>query len=365
MANKTKQRIDGNNNNQQFITSQTNNIIIGIDEQKAHEISTQAATEISQRYFKQCQEIANKRMDEFEEITINKLTKIENSLNSFLDPDFVTQYRLAQFKSAQTTDVNCYEILSELLIHRINKKDDYYTKTGIDGAIEIANKLSDSALSALTIFGCVLNVMPRSIDAEQGLSTLNNLYGVIIDDATLPEGNQWLDQLDILRAIRVSPYTIRKFRDLFTEKLKKYCDIGIPTNSENAAKARSLEADLGIPLLIQNPLLDGYLKLCFSKSDFENIRIPHDGDHVFLKDLEPKDQIRNAIDTIFSLYESDAESQRRINELLYEKAVSFKYIKIVQEWWDKIPHSIELTCIGRVLSHANAKKCYPEFPPLD
>lgn len=368
MENKSNQTIKGNENFQQNIVNQTNNYIVnGITEEKARSISEKISRDISSQYFELSQNIANSRMDEFENTIMNKLSKIENGLNNFVDPSFVYQYRNAQIQAAQTDDVNNYNLLCELLAHRSQKKENKFTKTGVDGAINIVNKLSDSVLSALTILNFFSNSFyPTSCDINDGLKTLDNLFKVIIKNSELPNGYQWFDQLDILQAIRINQiYPMKKFNQIMENKLSKYLVLGIQLESENYKKLLNIEKNIPFKLMVSNPLLPNYIKLSFDLESYDEVTINYNDSYILLKEVQPQEVIKKSIEDIVNLYDKDEEKLKKVKEKAHELMNSYKYIKMVGDWWNKIPHACEITAIGRVLGHANAKKCYPDFPDLD
>ena len=43
---------------------------------------------------------------------------------------------------------------------------------------------------------------------------------------------------------------------------------------------------------------------------------------------------------------------------------SYSAPKQLQLWWDNIPIAFDITKVGKVLAHTNAKRCDPELPDL-
>ena len=67
MANKIEQKIDGNENFQQSVETQNITIISqGVSKEEAREISAEMSRKVSNEYFQLSQDLANKRMDSFE-----------------------------------------------------------------------------------------------------------------------------------------------------------------------------------------------------------------------------------------------------------------------------------------------------------
>ena len=101
------------NNYQGENVTVVHNYIAQFDEEKARQISECSAKQIMEEYFSNADELAQKRMNDFENQFISKLAEIENALKIFNDPAFKLVYRKAQIQAATTTRENDYSILSE------------------------------------------------------------------------------------------------------------------------------------------------------------------------------------------------------------------------------------------------------------
>lgn len=362
MENKFNQKIKGNDNVQQHIDTQIINqySVSGVTEEQVRAISIQTALEICHEYNTLSRNLINERLNDFEKVVVDRIGNIEHSLNEFSNPSFVWQYKQAQIQAAISGEENGYKLLCELLIHRIKKEENKYSQTGINGAIKIVSELSDSCLSALTILSCVLRaVRPTSLSIDEGLENMNTLYGLIIKDSTLPTGYDWLDQLDILNAIRINQFSsFPKFSEIAVQIFSNYIAIGIKKETENYKRALLLQEKIGVDLLRENPLLPEYVKLPFSKEQIDGLYISINGQNIQLNSIPE-------IIEIFDLYEKNAAYQKEALSTFMDMLDSYNYLKIVHDWWDKIDRSCSLTAIGRVLGHANAKKCYPNFPDID
>lgn len=363
MVNKIEQGIKGNDNIQQNVETQNITIISqGVSKEEVKEISAEMSRKVSNEYFQLSQDLANKRMDSFENTFVERLSNIENGLNSFKNPDFVLSYRKAQIQAATTDDIESYKILTELLVHRHNNSSDGYKKTGVDGAIDIVNKLSDSSLAALSILACIeLSILPVDVRLNNGLSVLNDCFDSILKNS-LPTNNDWLDQLDILKAIRLNSFSsFKKFNEIICDMMPGYSTAGIKKDSDDYNKAIEIQNKYHMNILIDNPLNHKFVIIpMFSKNqlkDFKKnvmgIKIPFDDNDI------------KCCEELLNLYSKDSNEIANIKKLLMDKIDSFPSFKIIHEWWDKIPKACDLTIIGRVLGHANAKKCYNGFPDLD
>lgn len=359
MENKTNLLIKGNENTQQNINTQINYNVVGITENDVREISYKTSSEICAQYATLSASLINSRLDSFEHLVFERLDKVEHSINSFGDPGFVWQYKQAQIQAAISGTESDYNLLCELLVRRTQKKEDKYNQTGIDGAIKIVDELSDSSLTALTILCCVIKcIRPTSFNVDEGLATIDKLYQSIIQQTPLPNGYNWMDQLDILRAIRINTLSqFPSFKEAVPQIFKNYIALGIKKGTEKYTKALDIQKALNINILQENQLNDNYVKLPFQKDDISKLII------------QPINLALSSIDSqlkeIFDLYDTDTAEQEKLNSLLCNKLKTYHYISLVSNWWDKIPHACEITSVGMAIAHANAKRCYSEFPDLD
>lgn len=101
------------------------------------------------------------------------------------------------------------------MVHRIEKGNDRHVRTGIHRAVEIVEDISNEALLGLTIIHSLNSFIPVSPECVGALNTLNDLYGRLIY-AKLPDGIDWIEDLEILDAIRINPFG--KFKTI-----KEYC----------------------------------------------------------------------------------------------------------------------------------------------
>ena len=118
---KTTKAINSGANSTNF---QGDNITVNImqfDEDKAKQISEYSAQKVLEEYFSNADELAQKRMRNFEDRFIPKLAEIDDALKIFNDPAFKLLYRKAQIQAATTTRESDYNILSELLVHRYSR----------------------------------------------------------------------------------------------------------------------------------------------------------------------------------------------------------------------------------------------------
>jgi len=366
----SKQIQEAGDNSQQL---QANNMIvnIGIDEKRAREIYQEMNLQLKKDYTQEALAIANSRVTEFENRLLPKMDAVEGALEAFADPSFQLLLVEAQKTAASTERPADYDLLSELLIHRFQKGDNRVTRAGISRAVEIVDKISDDALLGLTVFHSVNYFFPASGVIQQGLNTLNDLFGKLFY-SNLPVGSEWLDHLDILDAIRVSNFGgLKKIEQYYPEMLSGYIDIGIEKNSDNYNKAIELLKNNGLPLniLVDHELNSDYVRVVLPNKDHIDSlalhrQIVNNGQLSFIK-VPLTDAQKNTVTSIYDLYKNDASiRQQNVNKFMEEWNKRPNLNKL-REWWDNINAGIQLTSVGKVLAHSNAQRCDKNLPPLN
>ena len=189
------------NNAQQF---QIQNLTIGIDEKRAREIYDEKYAIAKRDFTEEALRIANERVKEFENRLIPKIEAVNNGLNAFADPSFQLLLIDAQKAAVATERVVDYDLLSELLVHRIENGNDRHVRTGIHRAVEIVEDISDEALLGLTVIHSINSFIPVSPECIKALDVLDDLFDRIMY-AKLPKGAEWIEDLEILDAIRINP----------------------------------------------------------------------------------------------------------------------------------------------------------------
>lgn len=358
----------GNDANQYQI--ETLNINSGIDEKRAREIYQEMNLQTRKDYSREALEISSSRISEFENKLMSKMDKVDGALEAFTDPSFQLLLVEAQKNAASTERPADYDLLSELLIHRFQKGENRVTRAAINRAVEIVGDISDEALLGLTVFHSVSSFFPISGDIIQGLNILNNLFGKIIY-GNLPTGNEWLDHLDILNAIRVNTNgNLKKIETYYPEYLAGYVEVGIKKESEDYNKAIGLLLNKGISpeILVEHALNSDFSRLnirnkeeidtlSFRKEVVENGKISI----VFI----PLSEIqKNTIKSIYDLYKQDDVIKKQNIEKLMIEWDKQPNLKKLREWWDQLSSSIQITSVGKVLANSNAQRCDKNLPPL-
>jgi hypothetical protein len=344
---------------------------LGIDEKRAREVFQEMNLQLRKEYTQEALEIANSRVSEFENSLMPKMEQVDGALEAFADPSFQLLVIEAQKTAASTERPADYDLLSELLVHRFQKGESRIARAGISLAVGIVDKVSDDALLGLTVAHAVGSFFPVTGDIYQGLDVLNDLFGKILY-GKLPVGQEWLDHLDILNAVRLSSFgNLKKIQQYYPETLSGYTDVGIEKNSDNHTKAIEILNSNKLPLglLIDHSFNTGFQRLIVSnRQQIESItlhqQVLHEGQLVIVPVKLTQDHIK-AINSIYDLYSQDGNLRQKNVESFMAEWDKRPSLKALKEWWDNIPIILTITSAGKVLAHSNAQRCDNKLPPLN
>lgn len=335
--------------------------ISGADEKRVREIFNEmydiAKRDLSEIAIK----IANERVAKFEDAFVPKITKIDGAINSLADPSFQLLLTEAHKTAAATEREADYDLLSELLVHRIKKVDDRKVRLGISEAVKIVDKIDDDALLGLTLAYSV-NIYPLNGNIYEGLNILEeNMQKLMYDE--LPKGRDWIEHLDILKTIRISQFgKFKKIEEIYIEQLNGYACVGIKKDSEEYKKAIEFlkEIRLSNNILIEHELNDGYVRLALASiTNIENINelrkflYIKTGDEIKEEDII---KVQENLLKIYALYSDDKSLKKKIEEKFLDEWDKRPSLLKFKQWWNFIPNSFDITSVGNVLAHANAEK---------
>lgn len=365
MVNNQKQKAGDNSQQVQAGLIIVNN---GITEERAREIYDEKLQLLRKEFSGEAFEKIQNRISNFENDLIPRMQRIEGALNAFADPSFQSMLTTAHKTAAVTDSNDDYAILSELLIHKIKKGNNKNETIGIRQAIEIVNEIPEKALLGLTVEYAWSRVTPVSGKINQGLDVLDNLFSEFISEE-LPIGNEWLEQLNILNAIRISDFsTFKKVEDYYCEVLSGYSAVGIEKDTEDYHKALEILKKENLQnLLISHELNDGYYRLEFIDEDqlenYEILKTDITGKGIYKLKLNENE--KRILKEVFSMYNNSSELKNKIKENLKQEILRRDNLNKLKNWIESIPKSFTTTPIGKVLAHANAQRINPEFPPLN
>ena len=354
--NQNKQEQNAGDNAQQF---QSNNIIFnnGMTEKRAREIYIEMSRKAIEECTNEANATADKRIREFENHLIPRMEAMESNFESFTDPSFQVLLKKAQLTACCTDREADYKILSELLVHRVKNKKDIKRKASITKAAEIIDQIDDDALCALTVFHAINTFIPTAGDIILGLRILDELYEKL-NLEELPNDTLWMDNLSILGAINVIPFAnSKKYEDGLFDELDGYICVGIKkdSNEYNTVINKLVEAKISQNILVDNVLLNGYVRLNLSnKNDIST----------WISDYLNEKQ-KECLNNIFDMYLKDDKLQTEVKHNFENLFYSFKSIKKAFEWKNTVKQRIVLTSIGKVIAHTNAKRMNNSLPDLD
>lgn len=341
--------------------------ITGIDEARARSICKEEYAIAMQNWTSEAIAIANDRVQQLEDKVLPKLIQYDNSLKCFADPSFQITLRKAQISAASSDRVADYELLSELLLHRVEQDADKERRLGITKAIEIVDQVDDSALVGLSVVYALSKFSPVSVVLNEGLNVLNRLYAKIISDMSLPEGITWMEHLDLVSAIRLGSRglnTFKKCEEYFPERLSQYFVSGLPKDSD---EYRDLEASfksvsLGTNCLVPHPLRLDHMILSI-KPDIDSIVITRDvSGGVLQVPLNPaqKEVMSKAIDLMARI---DLNNQE-MKSAFWVEWEKYPVLSRIRKWWNNLPVHFEISPVGVALSNAYIHSKDPYIPCL-
>lgn len=338
---------------------------LGIDEKRVREIIKEE-NQLALREMKIiAEDTAIKRLDNYTNVLVPKLVKTE-MLEAFSDPSIQVLFKQSERTAVCTERQKDYELLSELLIHRIKRNGNYTTSAAIEKAISEVNNLSESALLGLTLTFAIQTYLPVTGFVRDGLTILDSLYGKIIKNNIIELNDKsWIENLEITNSIRVDTLsTNKKLDEYFFETFDGYSCLGLKKDSKNYNEAVDILKENKIPLVVlsENILNKDYVRLNVIK--LKNVREISFLDKNNLKCIITiNDKQENAIKKILELYEPNGSIKDKFFELLN----SYKNLSIVINWWNNnmLKNAFTITPIGKVIAHTNAKSIDNTLPDLN
>lgn len=374
MMDKIQSQQAGDDSQQMQIVNCPITIVNGIDEKRAREISLEVFNTLRKELTNEAFETAKKRVQKLENVLIPRIQKIDETFNAFSDPAFQILLSEAQKTAAKTERLADYELLSELLIQRMEKGSDRTIRSGIDKAVEIVDDISDEALMGLTTLFLMEACTPNTGNISKGLDILNDIFQAVIHDE-LPTDMEWIDNLYINSAIRVSIISMKKYENFFSESMLGYCSSGIKKCSVTHSKAREMlkEGNLPLSILCDHELHAKYVRLAIAhEEDIEKMTITV---HNLTTSVLPINNVishtplserqKLILHKIYALYETNSELKQEITQNLCTALKSRKHLNIAKEWWNNLPNAYQITSVGKALAYANAKRVYPALPSIE
>lgn len=350
--NSSQNQLVGDNSNQTIIETQVNSVnstsitYNGMSPTEIVEFTTTLSAQVTKQALSLCTEVAEEtarhKIQDFETIWVPRISKMENAVNSLIDPKFQFMIRDAQITAVKSSRKDDLVMLSELLACHIEKGKNLKIDAGISRAISIVNEIDFDSLCALTVVVSILRVKPTSGTIKEGLDVLNELYSKLLF-IELPEDYDWIDHLNVLGTINLLTGNFHKLNKILSNNLNGYVCTGIKEASEELVKAEEILNKNGYSnVFVPNECLPGYM------------RIPIVQLNTLKEELKP----------ILDLYSKDNDLLKQSENNFMEMWDTHNNLKIIREWFERIPVWFRINSVGNALAQTNAKRCYPGFPDL-
>ena len=316
--------------NSQQIQAQNLTINSGISEKRVREICKEAFAVARKGLTEEAYNLADQRVKRFEDNLIPKMEKIDGAMNAFADPDFQFLLTNAHRTAAATDRETDYMLLSELLLKRIQDGHNRNVRTGIRRAVEIVDDISDEALLGLTVLFAIEFCSPTTGNITEGLSSLNILFGKICY-ASLPIGVDWLDQLDVLNAVRISTISsLKKYEEFSSEIMDGYCVVGIKKDSDDYIKAVNMlkENSLPLSLLCNHEINNGYVRISIlNENGIDNCIITTKDSSGGTTNKNLTKAQKAALHDIYLMYEKNEKLSQTVKSNFCSELEKYQYIK--------------------------------------
>lgn len=359
-----QQQKAGDNSTQIMVAGDLNT---GITEQQARDICRAECAIALQNWAFQAGAFAEARIQKLEDKVLPKMLSYDKNLSIFGDPGFQILLRKAQIAAASSERENDYEILSDLLLHRAEQDKNRERRLGITKAIEVVDQIDEVALIALSIVYAVSKYIPNSPKLNEGLKVLDILYGKIIDKKSLPANSSWMEHLDLLSAIRLSPNGINSFKKIeeyMPERLDNYFEAGLRKDSDEYKLAIEKLQSVGVPCTCfePHPLKENYVRLTTPREVDKiilSVKMPQGTIQIPL--TEQQKEVFEYVNSInFQLNCKDQE----MTALFWKIWDNYPHLKEVRYWWNNLKPYFTITPVGEALANAYIRGKEPSIPSI-
>ena len=181
--------------------------------------------------------------------------------------------------------------------------------------------------------------------------------------------SEWIEDLDILDAIRVNHFgKFKSIKEYYAFALNGIVTIGIKKDSDDYNKAIKILQDSGlmIPnLFIENSLIQDYMRINIGNFEaIDSLMLVREIGGTAIQ-VPFSEQQKTAIKSIVELYIKDSKLKNDVEESFISEWDKRSNLALLRKWLEKIPFSFSITSVGKVLAHANAQRCDSKLPPLN
>lgn len=231
-------------------TTQIGVQINGINAEQASQIAINLFRDNFPKLQEEARKIARERAEELCNEIINKLDiQGKKDFSEFTDPDIQFVLSKSQQEYARFGTKELLELLSEIVINRINYNYDYYMKILIDKAIDVAEFLTPAQLNYLSIIFLCKHVIFKEINSIQSLKKICDHIS-----AMLPVPTNIAESISLLSMLQLFVLSVNLVGDYLA---KTY---GLDVDAVNSVLPKSIQSmpddyalsPLGILLAIIN-----------------------------------------------------------------------------------------------------------------
>ena len=325
-----------------------------ITEDKARLICKQEFQQALQNWSFEAGILVEQRVRKLEDKVFPKMLDYDNKLSIFADPSFQLLIRKAQISAACSDREEDLDMLSELILHRVEQNNNRNHRLGITKAIEIVSDVEQTSLVGLSLVYAILRFSPLTFDIKKGLNVLDSLYANIINHTELPKGNDWIQHLDILSALRInSVQTFNNSKKIACNMLKNYFTIGIDKSLPvyNTMLEDFSNAELPVNLFVaDNPLRENHVRWN-TTLDIDAIQLTLNSKNIIIRQ-NLTDEQKKVLRKYCDMLTKDGSKDKTMQDTFWKLWQSYPNLKQVSEWWNSIPLFFEITPIGIALANA-------------
>lgn len=319
----------------------------GVTEQRAAEIADQQARLVLAEYTKEAADVASARIEKLDARVVGLLSD-EGKLDALQEPAYQIALKKAQMGAASTEREGDYDLLARLLGQRANQ-DSRFVRASIDRAVQVVDMIDDAALQGLNMLWVVSTFTPGGDTLETAIRSAEGLLGLFPRDK-LPTGRRWLDHLDMIDLVRVTPgglTTLRKFVQFFSEKWRGHLSVGVERTVAAEIQTECQQRGVEPLRVVEHELKPEYYRLPYQST--EHIR------RIMTARQVPDDDIEFLIALARDKGKVDVLDESLVPRL--EEAIAASPVLAeIRTWWDQVPDYPLPTSAGITIAYANSRR---------
>lgn len=333
--------------------------------QIVNEMLGDAEKNLMSKFREEYKQTAHKLSD----ILISKMDK-KDVLGAFEDPGFLSVMFQAYRTAFLMQGKDDLEILSELVLNRAAHPKIDSTKIAVEKAISIVNNVSDSALKGLAAFYCLVHIIPVRGDVYKSLGVYADMFAEM-DPDDLPMRHGWLNELDILGALRASEVgaNMKSFDDIIAEVFSGFLVRGVETDSDSYYENLRILREVAIPenVFIPHEFRPNHMRLPVARNGFdviEQMMIPQSDGNLCVIDLD--DSKRKALNQVYINISGGEGIEKsefdKMKKQLTDAVGQFEVLRKLKNWWNQLNPSFDVNEVGLILGYTYAKSKVKNFP---